>query len=154
MSSQQLTGTLATTTVKSLVYREIGLDIRHKAEDFWLVWEEVLTPKTFISTNPPYGLDATYWIQAFLTFVVTFDRPFLLMPPNYICSTSYFREAITNCSRPTELHIWGLQNGYPMKKEGDAEARTFYGLTVVAYYPKAWKSSDIICVTKKYLHVK
>ena len=28
------------------VYREIGLDIQHKAEDFWLVWEEVLTPKT------------------------------------------------------------------------------------------------------------
>ena len=47
------------------VYRETGLRIRHKVENFWMVWEEVLTPKTFIITNPPYGLDATYWIIIF-----------------------------------------------------------------------------------------
>ena len=47
------------------VYREIGLNIRHRNEDFWSVWKSVLTPSTFIITNPPDGKNAIDWLVAF-----------------------------------------------------------------------------------------
>ena len=40
------------------VYKEVGLNIRHRNEDFLLVWKTVLTPSTFIITNPPFGKSA------------------------------------------------------------------------------------------------
>ena len=120
-------------------YREIGLTIRHKKEDFWLVWKKVLTPNTFIITNPPFGKPATYWLKAFLLFVVTFDRPFLLILPHHIFDRKYFQDAIDQIARTSELHIWGHSKGFYMKKVNKLKPTRFTGLTIVAYYPKVWK---------------
>ena len=76
------------------VYREIGLNIRQRNEDFWSVWKTVLTPSTFIISNPPFGKSAIDWLVAFLEFIVTFDRPFFLILPSHICTRTYFRNAV------------------------------------------------------------
>ena len=141
------------------VYREIGLNIRHRREDFWLVWKTVLTPSTFIITNPPFGKTATYWLVAFLEFLATFDRPFLIILPNYICTRTYFHKAVAKIRSPKDLHVWGLSEGFPMKKPLAEKPRNFYGLTVLAYYPKSWnfaldKSKFNSIITQEHLHNK
>ena len=117
-------------------YRELGLTIRHKRENFWKVWKKVLTPTTYFISNPPFGKGMKYWLKAFFTFLIHFDRPFLLILPDYICIRKYFRETFSKISRIHELHIWGLNKSLPMKKKGRSKPTPFTGLTIVSYYPE------------------
>ena len=140
-------------------YRELGLTIRHKRENFWKVWKKVLTPTTYFISNPPFGKGMKYWLQAFFTFLIHFDRPFLLILPDYICIRKYFRETFSKISRIQELHIWGLNKSLPMKKKGQSKPTPFTGLTIVSYYPEEWnftlkKEKFYAIFNKKILHIK
>ena len=121
------------------VYRNLGFTVRHEPENFWKVWPKELTRNTYFITNPSSGKKVTYWLTAFFKFVVLFDRPFLLVLPDYICVRKYFRETFGKIRRPCELHIWGLNKSFPMMQKGAKETRGFAGLTIVTYYPEAWK---------------
>ena len=141
------------------VYAELGLTVRHQNENFWDVWEKVLEPETFLFTNPPFGKGMAFWLKAFFNFVVTFDRPFLLILPNYICTRSYFGVMFSKILRPHELHIWGLNKSFPMLKVGAKDTTNFTGLTIAAYYPTKWnfvldKDQFKYVFLKTHIHLK
>ena len=140
------------------VFSSLGFDIRHEKEDFWDVWPTVLTKDTYIITNPPFGSGMVYWLRAFFNFIVTFDNPFVIILPHYICSRKYFKKAFSKLARPNELHIFSLDNSFPLMRKDRESPTGFAGLTIVAYYPAEWGFeveqkyfSNIF--TKKYLYV-
>ena len=140
------------------VLSSLGFDIRHEKEDFWDVWPTVLTKDTYIITNPPFGSGMLYWLRAFFTFIVTFDNPFVLILPNYICSRQYFKKAFSKIARPNELHIFSIDNSFPLIRKDRESPTGFVALTIIAYYPAEWgfeidQKYFANIFTKKYIYV-
>ena len=97
------------------VYREIGLNIRQRIEDFWSVWKTVLSPSTFIITIPPFGKSAIDWLVAFLEFLVTFDRPFF----SNFTKPYLYKNVLSQCCCKdsfSKRHFGGLLKAFQCKK--------------------------------------
>ena len=110
--------------------------MRHKNENFWTVWPNVLEHNTYIITNPPFGRGCKYFLEAFLKFIVTFNRPFVLILSNTICIRKYFASALSRIQRPEDLHIWGLAKNFHMENEAEEKVTGFTGLTILCCLQK------------------
>ena len=67
--------------------------------------------------------------------------------------------AVAKIRSPKDIHIWGLNKGFPLKKADEDKPRYFHGLTILAYYPKSWnfaldKTKFHSILTQKHLHFK
>ena len=132
------------------VYKELGFSIRQRNENFWEVWPEVLKPNTFIITNPPFGAGLQYFLMAFFEFLITFDRPFVIILPNRVCIRQYFEAIFSRIRRPKELHLWGLGKSFPMRNETTGKTTGFSGLTIAAYYKPDW---DFVLDQSKFKYI-
>ena len=120
------------------VYEELGFKMRHRNENFWKVWPVVLKPNTFIITNPPFGSGMKTFLASFFDFLVTFDRPFVVLLPDKIVVRDYFGKAFARIRQPQDLHIWGLNKCFYLENVAEGRRAPFTGLTVIAYYKKEW----------------
>ena len=128
----------------------LGLQIRHRNENFWNVWPQVLKPNTYYITNPPIGKGFKHFVVAFFEFLITFDHPFLLILPNRICGRKYYEVVFRRIRRPKDLYIWGLSKSFPMENDAEGRITGFTGLTIVANYKTEW---NFVLDRSKFKHV-
>ena len=91
-----------------------------------------------------------YLLEAFFQFLVTFDRPFVIILPDKIAIRDYFGASFARIRQPEDFYIFGLNKSFCMKNEAEARSTVFSGLTVITYLKKDW---NFVLKRSKFEHV-